>query len=126
LTIPFTVPSNGVVDIDVQIYGQVSLAGSAGGAILAFGLFQHGTSTQIGTTEHAFGWGVVSTSAVGPIIICNHRFHLAGLTPGSLTLDLAGAVTSGASAGAVAAQGYTGNPNTSNVSPAIIQAFASV
>jgi hypothetical protein len=118
LTLSFTVPASGNVDIDVMATMQWSA--TSGGEVNVLGLFQHGTSTQLGYTTNANGYAYTSpTSFISGVYV---RFHLTGLTPGALQVDLAAG--NGAGTGELYACGYTGNPNGSKTGPVLMQAFA--
>lgn len=122
LTISFTVPANGQVLIEVDMWGFVQALTSEG--LVAFGLFTHSTTTQRGFTTASTGFQVTATGATVASFNVMHRvrFLLTGLTAGPLQLDLAaGSNTTGLN---VYSQGPTGAPSTSVAAPTIIRALA--
>lgn len=122
-TLSFTVPSNGKVDVLVQVECQIFTT-TTGGTI-AFGLLNHSGGAQLGYNQHTLGWAAFSASSL--ISTATLRFHLTGLTPGSLQVDLAAGVTTGSGVtGSVYAQGYTGAPDGGKTSPLLMQAYAAV
>lgn len=121
LTLEFTVPANGIVDIDVEMWLEITTNGTGG--TIALGLLDHTTGDQVGNTKNSLGWGASADS--GPAGTVHNRFHLTDLTPGPMQVDVAGSAVN-AGAAYAAAQAYVGPADTGKVSPALIQAFTSL
>ena len=113
-TLAFTVPANGIVDILVQLFYTCVRVASANAVVL--GLLNHTGGAQVGLNQEIVNNQVASTTleAVNSV-----TFHLTGLTPGALQLDLAAFFIAG-----------TGNSATVVVNstsvPLLMQAKASV
>lgn len=121
-TISFTVPASGNVDINVSGVGAISEGAASPLTTLALMLLNHSGGTQVGSNAEALSNGADSTTGVTGFFA---RFHLTGLTPGALQLDLAAAVsaTSGITA-TIATNAFTGAPAAGAAQPLLIQAFA--
>lgn len=120
-TLAFTVPASGIVDVLVEVFFGIS-APSTGSQYLTLGLLNHSGGAQLGLSISPASEQVVSQSVVG---LASVKFHLTGLTPGALQVDLAAAVTTVASGGAgnLYAQTKTGVFSTVG-GRLLIQAFA--
>lgn len=123
LTLAFTVPANGIVDILFSAECQIVTASGVGGQT-SIGVLNHSGGAQLGNTINVLGCGAVTVNNQATITC---RFHLTGLTPGALQVDIAGSRTGNAgNQGFVYAQGYTGNASGASTSPALIEAIASL
>ena len=114
LTLSFTVPSNGIVDVEVQVF-------AAAGQELDVGLLNHSGGAQVGYTQDLSG-GAYNWEG-----IAKFRWHLTGLTPGALQLDFAAMDTS--SGVKFYVQGVTGPTSAGSIGaggPFLMQAFTSV
>jgi hypothetical protein len=119
LTLPFTVPPSGNAGVVFDITVEVQVVNT--GAAVVLGVLNHSGGAQLGYTNTA---SVISTNGSSGIALTAHaHFHLTGLTPGALQVDMAGAVTSG-QVGNAYALGSTGGTIVLNSSPALMQAFA--
>lgn len=120
ITLSFTVPASGNVDIDVEIF--LEIISSSGGEQCALGLLDHTTHAQVGLTIVC---AETDQTTLAFSSLLRPRFHLTGLTAGAHQLDL-GAAAGSATTGSVNlyAQGFMGSPTGSNRGPALMQAFA--
>ena len=109
LTLAFTVPASGNVDIVVQ-FMNAELAITGTSSILFIQPMNHSGGGALGTAYDACVNSSANTTAVNPLYL---RFHLTGLAAGAYQVDIgAGMSVSGA-----------GSVGTIN-SPCLIQAFA--
>ena len=117
-TLAFTVPASGIVDVEVQAFAVCTRTTTANAIYI--GLLNHTGGAQIGLTAELTNNQVASTIEISSTI----KFHLTGLSPGALQVDLAGAyIVATGSAGSIVARGTTG----ANASvPLVMQAKASV
>lgn len=124
LTLTASAPASGNLDIRVSIFTTISATTTV--SDLAFCLFTHGTTTQVGSTFVSDSVVVISSGGASSTGTRTFTFHLTGLTPGSVQYDLAAGVTSTSGTGAfVVAFGTTGLPTEPNQgAPALLQAFA--
>jgi hypothetical protein len=122
-TLAFTVPANGIVDVDVECL--VAVSQSTNVAAVTFALFNHSGGAQLGNSKVPLSLsGSVGENAVE---VARVRFHLTGLTPGALQVDLAAGVNNAAgSTGTIVVQGLTGLYSASVSSDLLIQALASL
>lgn len=121
LTIPFTVPASGIVDIHIGFCLVIILATSADYGYLSVGMLDHTLGTQYGET--VLYTGVQGLAFPDLVISGLNTIHLPGLTPGAVQMDLAaGVYASGGATLYIAARGIQGIPNGS---PVFIQAVAS-
>ncbi len=118
-TLPFTVPASGNVDIDIEFNFNVTITASLN--ILSIALLNHSGGAQIGNTKLL----LQSNTVLSDVLLGRMRFHLTGLTPGALQIDIAASYTSGTgSAATVYAQGNSGTITNGKAGPLLIQAFA--
>lgn len=121
-TIAFTVPANGIVDVDVEAF-YVANAVSGATPVIGWGLLNHTGGAQLGETAN-MSYTATNGSWGG---LQKHRFHLTGLTPGPLQLDFAAGISTVVNAsGSIFALLRTSIPATSAGAPILMQAFASV
>lgn len=119
-TLSLTVPASGNVDIEVSGYSTIT-TGASGGSMF-MGILNHSGGAQLGFTLVVDTVAVVSSSLDQQF---KKRFHLTGLTPGALQVDVAAVVTTGAgNSGQVITAGNTGTPAAGTGEPLLIQAFA--
>jgi hypothetical protein len=124
LTLAFTVPANGIVDVVVSLFYFVTITTNA--CELQIALFNHTGAALIGSPVTA-----ADNQAVNTTVLANtsFKFHLTGLTPGALQVDLAAGRTNatgnvcGIYAGTNSSK--TVASNTGN-GPVVMQAIASV
>jgi hypothetical protein len=125
LTLSFTVPANGIVDVLVQI--TYTIVGTVGGATLYLCLLNHTGGALLGNVQMLAvnGGTSITLQAVNTV-----TFHLTGLTPGALQIDVAGGKidASGTATGNFYAIANTSKTIASDTAagPCIIQAIASV
>jgi hypothetical protein len=125
LTLSFTVPANGIVDVLVQI--TYTIVGTVGGATLYLCLLNHTGGALVGNVQvlAVNGGTSITLQAVNTV-----TFHLTGLTPGALQIDVAGGKIdpSGTATGNFYAIANTSKTIASDTpaGPCIIQAKASV
>lgn len=119
LTLAFTVPSSGNVDLDYEFTCNASY--NSAPTIVALGALNHSGGAQLGYTKPVI-LSETDSEANSQVTI-RTRFHLTGLTPGALQVDAAGQTING-QFGTIYAQGITGAATSSQESPALMQAFA--
>lgn len=115
LTLAFTVPANGIVDVDVMVACFVGTTSE----LLWLGLLNHTGGAQIGNSEEVF----FSSNATNVMTLARPRFHLTELTPGALQVDLAAVASS--TSGIIIVQGLQGSSGNEGAE-ALMQAFASI
>jgi len=118
----FTVPANGIIDVYFQF--TFTLIKAAVNTALFVGLFQHGTSTVLGDWINV----MVNTQTSAQLILnVSDIFHVTGLSPGALQIDLAAAYVTATGASAIIyAEGQHAALTTSHVAPLVVQVRASV
>jgi hypothetical protein len=117
LTLAFTVPANGIVDVIVQ----TSIV-TIGAAQVNLELFDHTSGAVIGYTVLAAD----GTASLTMIFTAIQIFHLTGLTPGALQVDLAAGRDGGTSATIHAHNGTSKTMASLDYGPTVIQAIASI
>jgi hypothetical protein len=118
-TLALTVPASGNVDVDVEVSWTISATNSSGSAIV-LGLGNHTGGAQVGNSLELIQLvDAVANEYAGTARL---RWHLTGLTPGALQLDLY-AFGGGVS---VVTQLVTGafTGGGTGASPLLMQAFA--
>jgi len=122
LTLAFTVPANGIVDVEAWFFAVV-LAPGASSAYLEMALLNHTGGAVLGNTQLVL---IAPPSALNLYLANAMRWHLTGLTPGALQVDLAAGVTTGKTAD-IEVHGTTSKTVANDdVGPALLQAFASI
>lgn len=125
LTITFIVPQNGVVDVEALFFAQMSSNVANNG--LWVGWLNHTGGAIVGNACLVSG---TTTGDSSPQQVMFVKTHLTGLTPGSLSLDLAAvypaAVGNSASIFAQSSASKAYSTLSAGVSPVILQAIASV
>ena len=112
LTLPFTVPANGIVDVDVQFY-DVNLTVTATASIMILQMMNHTGGATLGTAYAIAANGTGNSSLY--FDTTKLRFHITGLTPGAYQVDVGSGMT------------FSGAGTAGTItSPCLIQAFASI
>lgn len=117
LTLAFTVPANGIVDVVAEF-----LWSGASGSLVGCGLKNHSGGAQLGLTKTV---GFQNAAGVTLDIRSSVKFHLTGLTPGALQVDFAAGSNVGATS-TISAIGAAGNQGASVLGEFLMQAIASV
>lgn len=119
-SLALVVPASGIVDVVVQ--AAVNANEAAASTIVFIGLLNHSGAAQLGLTNRAATLNLASLAATLQVVT---RFHLTGLTPGALQIDLAAAFTGAGASANIFAQGVAGIAGSPS-SPLLIQAFAAL
>lgn len=116
-TLSFTVPASGNVDVQVQLSVSVTITVTASNMWAQ--LLNHSGGAGLGTATEVMTNAVANTTGYSNPTL---RFHLTGLTPGALQVDLAAAVVNTAGTAGTVLTGAAAS-NVTNT-PLLIQAFA--
>lgn len=117
-TLAFTVPPNGIVD--VEIGALASCVRTASGNATQLAILNHTGGGLLGDIYEIINNQVASTTQ---LIYGFVKVHLTGLTPGPIQVDLAGAYLAGSGNSAAL---YAGNSSSGVPSPLVLQAKASI